>query len=227
MTKSRLADCPSLHKDCPNYEVIKRLEQRIAELTSQLQIDELTGLYNKRHLGSALLTEMERSKRHKHPMSVIIFDLDHFKSINDTYGHPFGDRVLKAVASVVKTNLRITDIPCRYGGEEFVIILPSTPLLLAAQAAERLRSAIAIEYLGLPDSEETKLNITASFGVAGYLPNAHETPEVLIDRADRQLYLAKESGRNQVHYEPVTQTVSSQVSHEEREPLFKADDTED
>ena len=178
--------------------------------------------YNKRHLGSALLTEMERTKRHKYPVSITIFDLDHFKMINDTYGHTFGDHVLKTVANTIRANLRITDIPCRFGGEEFVVILPSTPLLLAAQAAERMRSAIANELISLPD-EDKKLNVTASFGVAGYMPSMRETPEILIERADKQLYMAKNNGRNQVHYEPVADRVQTQVSAEEKDALFKGD----
>jgi two-component system cell cycle response regulator len=130
------------------------------------------------------------------PVSVMIFDLDRFKLINDTYGHPTGDRILKGVAERVGTSIRDIDLLARYGGEEFVVIMPSTPPEIALSVAERLCVRLAEEPFVIP-SQSDPLPITASIGVATTTDPA-ETVEALLGRADTALYAAKHGGRNQV-----------------------------
>jgi diguanylate cyclase (GGDEF)-like protein len=162
---------------------------------SQLAItDALTGLHNRRHFMELAETEVERAYRYKHPLSLIIFDLDKFKSINDTYGHGIGDRVLMEIARSGNLALRECDAFARYGGEEFVVLLPETNLERALQAAERLRKDMdAIAVQSGPD----RVKVTASFGVSTlgeHCPNL----DTLLSQADMALYLAKKKGRNRV-----------------------------
>jgi two-component system cell cycle response regulator len=130
------------------------------------------------------------------PVSVMIFDLDRFKQVNDTYGHPTGDRILKGVAERVGTSIRDIDLLARYGGEEFVVIMPSTPTEVALSVAERLCARLAEEPFVIPGQPDP-LPITASIGVATTTDPA-ETVEDLLGRADAALYAAKNGGRNQV-----------------------------
>jgi diguanylate cyclase (GGDEF)-like protein/PAS domain S-box-containing protein len=166
----------------------KRLEQELRRLAVT---DPLTGLYNRRQLSEALEREFERSRRHRLPLSVLICDVDHFKRFNDDHGHETGDLVLQMVAQHLAAALRGHDLPCRYGGEEFVAMLPSTPSAGAYSVAERLRRDIAA-------SQVNGLRITVSIGVATYPGVAAESPGALIETADRALYDAKQAGRNRV-----------------------------
>lgn len=164
-------------------------------LHSQSIIDPLTGLYNRRHMEENFERELHRAKRHGLSIGVIMVDIDHFKRINDNFGHEAGDVVLTALAGILKKHIRQEDIPCRYGGEEFVLILPDTPPEITWQRAEELRLLIAgqeIKHMGLALGQ-----ITASFGVANY-PQNGDLEEKLIRAADAALYQAKQGGRNQV-----------------------------
>ncbi|EDP74082.1 GGDEF domain-containing protein [Hydrogenivirga sp. 128-5-R1-1] len=154
------------------------------------ETDRLTGLYNKGKFNEVLQREIQRAKRYKRPLSLIIFDIDHFKKINDTYGHKVGDEVLKALAKLIKKNIRKTDFAARWGGEEFVILAPETNVEGAKKLAEKLRQAV--ETYKFP----TVGKVTISLGVAQLEPD--EKPEDFIVRADMALYKAKEGGRNRV-----------------------------
>ncbi len=166
----------------------KRLED---ELRSQSVTDGLTGLYNRRHLDAALAAEFSRVQRYGPPLAVLMQDVDHFKRFNDEHGHDMGDRVLRAVAAALKQALRGQDIACRYGGEEFLAILPSTDCDGAMVVAERVRSAVeAMEVDGL--------KVTVSIGVAGIPELAVPSAEALVEAADAALYQAKKAGRNRV-----------------------------
>ena len=156
----------------------------------QAYTDALTGLLNRYALNQILEQEIEYSVRLKKPFSVVLFDLDHFKRINDKYGHLEGDAVLVALSKLVRENIRKRDYIGRWGGEEFLLIMPDTPKDEANLIAERLREQIAENRLG-----ETE-NVTASFGVAEY--DLEKSLEETLKRVDDALYQAKESGRNQV-----------------------------
>ncbi|MEO5373669.1 MAG: diguanylate cyclase [Alphaproteobacteria bacterium] len=167
----------------------RRLEQ---ELRNRSLVDGLTGLGNRRFLDQSLEREMERALNHGVMLSIAIFDIDHFKKFNDTYGHDQGDRVLRGVADSVRATVRAVDIPCRYGGEEFLVILRSTGRDGATVIADRLRQAIEAMVLeGLP-------TVTVSIGVASFHDFLPETPVRFVEHADKALYTAKRSGRNRV-----------------------------
>jgi diguanylate cyclase (GGDEF)-like protein len=155
--------------------------------------DELTGLYNRRFFNERLLDEVERTRRYGGHFSILICDIDHFKRINDTYGHPVGDRVLVQVASLLQNNIRSNDMACRYGGEEFALLLLNSEKDLALRLAEQLRKKLAAA--AMPDIGGN--SVTASFGVATFGKDSISF-EGLVSKADQSLYLAKMRGRNQV-----------------------------
>jgi diguanylate cyclase (GGDEF)-like protein len=159
--------------------------------------DALTGLYNHRFFQEAMDKELERSKRYQRDFSLIIFDIDHFKKVNDTYGHPIGDRVLAAIARAAEQAVRGADIIARYGGEEFAIIMPETDFMSATAVAERLRGNI--EHLDIV-VDDTTIKATVSVGYTSYRHNIKvQEKGAIIDMADKALYIAKQSGRNKVH----------------------------
>ncbi|NVN98708.1 MAG: diguanylate cyclase [Geobacteraceae bacterium] len=162
-----------------------------------LNIDELTGLYNYRYLEIALEREMKRAERYGLSMSVIFLDVDMLKLVNDTYGHLVGSRVLKEVASVIKSSVREVDIVIRYGGDEYTIILIETGKQGAAIVAERIRKTIANQNFILGENLEVKL--TASLGFACY-PEDTKSKLELLEMADRAMYFGKESGKNTVSH---------------------------
>ena len=168
------------------------LEDAMHTLEESSRTDGLTKLLNRSHWEYCLSREFKRHDRHNCSVSLIMFDLDHFKAINDNYGHLAGDEVLRQVSEVTKETVRDTDIVGRYGGEEFGIILTDSDLEAAKRLAERLRKNIenlVIEFEGLT------INMTASIGIAEYISEI-EKHEQLIDRADQALYHSKQSGRN-------------------------------
>ncbi len=173
----------------------RRLEE---ELTRLSMTDELTGLYNQRFFYATLNREVEASRRYRHSLSLLMLDLDHFKVYNDTYGHLEGDRVLSACAELVRKMVRGTDLACRYGGEEFVVLLPYTGLKRALVVAERVRAGIeALEFFPVvPGKGLHKAYITASIGVARL--NRKWSPRELVRWADQAMYEAKHAGRNRV-----------------------------
>ncbi|MCA9754506.1 MAG: sensor domain-containing diguanylate cyclase [Candidatus Eisenbacteria bacterium] len=160
------------------------------EEMSRLAItDELTGLYNRRHFLTRLQEEQARAKRHGHEFSLLFLDIDDFKRINDTYGHGLGDRILAELGKLLMKWARSSDLLARFGGEEFVVLLPMTEMQQALTAAERLRNAVA------EHSFPRRKRITVSVGVANY-PHDADTTEDLIKMADQALYQAKRMGRN-------------------------------
>ncbi len=182
-----------------------RANRRLAHLAAY---DGLTALFNQRQFARSLSTELLRSQRNDRPVSLIITDLDHFKSINDAHGHTVGDDVLAAVAGDVIASVRPFDVACRIGGEEFAVILPETPKQAAAQVAERIRSRVALtEHEGLP-------SVTISCGVATYPEDASSIRE-LTTRADDCMYAAKAAGRNAVR--PLCERPSSEHRSQHRE----------
>ncbi len=170
------------------------VEQRYFEHVFNLaSMDSLTGAFNKRYFDETFSKEVQRAQQTAQPLSLVLFDIDFFKKINDTYGHPAGDAVLKNVASAVTSQLRDGDTLYRVGGEEFALVLSATPAALAAQAAEATRNLVA----GLvTELNETRITVTLSLGVAELLPR--EDAASVYQRADEKLYAAKRGGRNRV-----------------------------
>jgi two-component system, cell cycle response regulator len=170
--------------------------QRLLQMLSQkAQIDGLTGLWNRAFFNNRWAEEEARVQRHRRPLSIAMIDVDHFKSINDTYGHPAGDAVLQELAKLLQRECRTADIPCRYGGEEFSVIMPDTAPQDAMVLCERIRVALA----GMEWARHPERKVTASLGLAGVSDGVPLSPEVkLVDLADQALYAAKRGGRNRV-----------------------------
>ncbi len=162
------------------------------QLKEQANRDPLTGLYNRRYLDSTLAREMARCKREGHRLWLMLIDLDHFKNINDQHGHQAGDEVIKSLARLLHDQARADDIACRFGGEEFLLLLPNMTLAVALARAEQWRQAFADTVTEVNDQ---RLQATLSIGMADYPMNGL-TPEDLIGNADRALYRAKSQGRN-------------------------------
>jgi diguanylate cyclase (GGDEF)-like protein len=167
------------------------LENQRKELEKLATTDSLTGIYNRNRLKEIALYEFKKIKRDKYPLSLVMFDIDHFKKINDTFGHNVGDYTLKAVASLVGSLIRESDTFARWGGEEFIILAPNTGLQNAAILAEKLRASIEAYNF------ETVGRVTSSFGVAEASTNRLDFEE-LVERTDKALYVAKKGGRNRV-----------------------------
>lgn len=218
--KTALADCPNGRDDCPIYDQfqseLRRLQTRIEQLQQEAQTDGLTGLYNKRYFQQALERELERTKRTDQPTTLLLLDLDHFKQVNDRYGHVAGDAVLKSVAEVIQHSVRKLDVPCRYGGEEFAILLPSTPLLVAVQVAERLRGLVAQSKIRINGNW---ISATASLGVDTITRIEHDSPEKFVNSADKWLYKAKAAGRNCVRHGKLTRPKNHAISDMEKAAL--------
>jgi two-component system cell cycle response regulator len=171
------------------------LRNQLEESVEQAITDALTGLHNRRYLERHLGTLLQQAMMTGRPLSLLLADIDHFKRINDTYGHDTGDAVLKEFASRFRRYTRSLDLACRYGGEEFVIVMPGTELRHACQVGERLRACIAGEAFNVAGG--ANIPVTASVGLAT-LESAKETPETIFKRADNALYAAKREGRNRV-----------------------------
>ena len=178
----------------------KRYSDKLrASLTESVEFavtDALTGLNNRRYLDTHLATLVDRSNRRGRPLSVLITDIDHFKAINDTHGHEGGDDVLRDFARRVRGAVRGADLACRYGGEEFVVVMPDTTSEIAAQVAERLREAVAAAPFRI-SATGTAAEVTTSVGIAT-LEADGEGADSLLRRADKALYQAKNNGRNRV-----------------------------
>ena len=157
--------------------------------------DPLTGLHNRRYLEDSLIRELARAKRKTQPLSIILLDIDHFKRVNDTFGHGAGDMVLRRLGLVLQAYVRESDIACRVGGEEFSVLLPEGPLQIATQRAEDIRKAV--NELTLEHEEKDLGTVTVSAGVATF-PDHGTTADALIRAADQVLYDAKHKGRNRV-----------------------------
>lgn len=180
---------------CKPFDIerlLVRVERGVNENISREDalLDPLTKLYNRRFYNIFILQETSRVKRYNRDLSAMLLDIDHFKSINDNYGHNEGDEVLKKISNLIKINSRVSDIPVRWGGEEILVLLPETGLNSAIGKAEELRELIEQSKF-IPDKK-----ITVSIGVSEYKPYGGD----IIDEADKALYRAKESGRNRVEF---------------------------
>jgi diguanylate cyclase (GGDEF)-like protein len=166
--------------------------QLFAAVERMATTDGLTGLHNHRYLQTLLDQQLALAQRYQKPLSFVLCDIDHFKTVNDTYGHPAGDLILKGVAEVLQREARQTDQVARYGGEEFAVILPETDAAAARATAERMRAAIEAARF---TTDLGQLKITLSLGVATF-PDVATQKQGLIDQADQALYAAKRAGRN-------------------------------
>ena len=158
--------------------------------------DQLTGLHNRRYMTGQLNALVARAVKGGDPVAALLIDIDHFKKINDNFGHDVGDEVLREFALRVASNVRAIDLPCRYGGEEFVVIMPDTTIEAAERVAERIRTHVAGSPFRVAGGEEL-LTVTISIGVAATL-GEEDTPAALLKRADEGVYEAKAGGRNKV-----------------------------
>ncbi len=183
-------------------ELERRLKQAYERMRRLAMYDELTGLWNRRAFYAFALDELERCARFGRGLCLILLDLDHFKQVNDRFGHLMGDRALQMVAEVIRSNLRAYDRAGRWGGEEFVILLPETTLPVALKVAERLRSAVEAAKLDvslfLDEEAGTILQVQISLGVACAAGGEALSLDALVGRADDALYRAKAMGRNRV-----------------------------
>lgn len=208
-----LKACP-LGDNCPNANEVTLLRGEVEHLLEQTRTDTLTGLANYRSFSAALDHELERTQRSGQPTALIMIDIDHFKKVNDTLGHEVGNRALIHIANIIEQSVRKLDIACRYGGEEFAVILPDTGLHAARQVAERIRASIETSPL---DVDHDTLRPTASLGIATYRLDHQPTAEALVEEADSFLYQAKQGGRNRVCHADLPPVHS--VSSEEKDVL--------
>lgn len=200
--------------EVPDLALLQRVIDGLCDLS---QRDGLTGLANARHFQLAIGRELDRVARTGEGAALLLIDVDHFKLVNDTYGHLAGDKALRVVAEAIAHCVRPMDVVARTGGEEFAVILPNSTPALARVAAERLRARVAATTIEIADG--TTLRVTISIGGAAVQPWERVTPERLFDLADGHLYAAKHQGRNCVSLE---QAPTSAVSAEERAMLLNA-----
>jgi len=174
----------------------ERLRQNV-QLSLEMAItDQLTGLHNRRYMSRHLDTLVDNAKRNGKALAFVIMDIDFFKSVNDTHGHDIGDEVLKEFAGRIAANVRGIDLACRFGGEEFVVVMPDTDVEFAYSVSERLRKSIETTPFKISRAPGA-LNLTISIGIAGS-EGESDTAQALLHRADQALYRAKRSGRNKV-----------------------------
>lgn len=213
--------CPVDEPECLWLEEIENLRSQIIELAELVSTDALTGLYNFRHFKTVLQAEMDRSKRSGIPTTLVMVDLDHFKKINDTYGHEVGNLALRHVAKIIENEVRTTDSVCRYGGEEFAMIFPETHLNLAVKVADRIRETIALSPIVHDNGE---FSVTASMGASVYMKTSIVDIDAFVDSVDKFLYEAKQSGRNCIcHVDYAELRKVTEVGADERAMLFGAD----
>ncbi len=208
-----------LHSD--KFPALTRLKEHIERLTFLQGQDPLTGLVNRRGFDSTMTLEVERSTRFKTPLTLCIMDLDNFKAVNDTYGHPCGDEVLQTVASILLSEMRMIDTAARIGGEEFALLLPGTGLARAQKFLQRVQSVIKATVINCgPD----KLAVTMSMGVASYRGKLPPDPEKLLVEADKALYRAKRAGKNRIEVAPILDMIHGEdpslVHQDEKRFLF-------
>jgi two-component system cell cycle response regulator len=192
--------CAKIRAVCERSRAQRELKNKLRFALENAAHDPLTGLFNRRYFERRLREESAHAKRHKRPFSIVMLDLDHFKLVNDTYGHEDGDRVLRHLAEVTLASLREDDIACRYGGEEFVILLRATNGMAARVVANRLRGSLANKPIPLGDKNEPR-HVTFSGGVAAADERNAFRTEDIVARADAALYRAKRGGRNRVELE--------------------------
>jgi diguanylate cyclase (GGDEF)-like protein len=185
--------CPVGESTCEWLDEIARLRSEVKELSELVATDPVTDLFNYRHFKKALQTEMDRSKRSGIPTSLVLADIDHFKSVNEEHGYEAGNLVLEQLAEICRGAVRTTDVVCRYVGEVFAIIFPETHLNLAVKVADRIRQEIANTPIRLENSE---VNVTVSMGASVYVKTSVIELVDFVDSVDKFLNEAKQSGRN-------------------------------
>ncbi len=199
------------------HYLLTQWRSREATILHLSQTDALTGLYNRRTAHLHLLSLLQESQGM--PISAVIVDLDHFKHINDQFGHLIGDRALRCAAQSLRSNLRNEDLIARFGGEEFLIIFKGLGCHSAGRIAERCRQQL--EQLNIQDETGQRVPVTASFGVACMLSEAHADPDEVLRQADHALYEAKSGGRNRVEVHPCATAIAEQISPEARRQLIR------
>lgn len=220
MSKSTSINCAD-GTTCQRNQEIKALNEEVDRLSQLVNTDPLTHLFNYRHFSQVLAQEIERSQRTLQPTTLIMIDIDHFKSVNDEWGHEKGNEALCLIARCIIDNVRKLDIACRYGGEEFAIILPSTDIVTGARVAERIRLSIENSTLQvtLADGNASRITLTASAGLEAYDGTKDPTSSAIVEAADEQLYLAKAQGRNRICFNKPDDEKEQQVSTAEKEAL--------
>lgn len=208
--------CPVGETNCSILNEVAELRQNLTELAKLVRTDSLTGIANYHYFYQALEQEIERTQRSGQPTSLIMLDIDFFKKVNDHWGHEIGNQALIHLARLLQKIVRKLDIPCRYGGEEFAIILPDTTLAACLPVAERIREGIEKSPL---DIDGQPLRMTVSLGISTYMDKQETTVEELVKQADQYLYQAKESGRNRVCHAKLPSV--DIVTTEEKQALSK------
>jgi diguanylate cyclase (GGDEF)-like protein len=208
--------CAATGAACQYADELVDLREQVKELSQQVFSDALTGLYNYRYFNQMLPLEIERTYRSGQPMALILLDIDHFKQFNDQWGHELGNQALTHVAQMINITVRKLDMACRFGGEEFVVILPNTDLAQAVSVAERLRTMIAATPL---EAMGQTTPLTVSLGVDEYRTQLMESPEGFLRRVDNWLYQAKRTGRNRVAA-PDLDAYQVAISAAEKDALF-------
>lgn len=180
---------------------LQELEVVNQELKEKNTLDELSGLYNRRYYDQKIVAEFRRSRRNLTPLSLILVDIDHFKRVNDNFGHLAGDKCIVEVAGMIKSLLRrSSDVGCRYGGEEFCLILPETDAQGALALAQEICQSVRQQQVY---SNENIITLSVSCGVTTYQQEKEITPEIIFDYVDKALYKAKQAGRDQVQVIPI------------------------
>lgn len=205
------------------FPALVRLKEHIERLTFLQGQDPLTGLANRRGFDQTMAMEVERASRFKTPLTLCIMDLDNFKAVNDTHGHPCGDTVIKALASILLDEMRMIDTAARIGGEEFALLLPGTGQARALALLQRIQSIVRDKEI---ECEAARLRITVSMGVASYRGKLAPDPIKLQAEADKALYRAKRSGKNRIEAAPILDLVhgeeQSLVHQNEKRFLFSS-----
>jgi len=220
-TDANPPECPVGETSCEWLDEVDNLRRQIDELSALVSTDALTGLYNFRHFETVLQAEMDRSKRSGIPTSLVLVDADHFKAVNDTYGHEAGNLALQHLANILRGEVRTTDIVCRYGGEEFAMIFPETHLNLAVKVADRIREQIARRLVMVDDGE---VRLTVSMGASVYMKTSVLDRNDFVASVDKYLYEAKQSGRNCIcHIDYSDLRSVTEVGVDERAMLFNSE----
>ncbi len=181
-----------------NFNVMaKNIKHDRQKLTALTIMDEKTGLFNFRHFKLAIIEEMKRAERYNRHLGLVMIDIDYFKHYNDTNGHPMGDLLLKELSNILKEMVRETDLLARFGGEEFIILLPETSREQAVKLSENLRLRVQNHVFPMEEKQPDK-DLTVSIGVASYPSKKIDSPDTLLEKADQALYRAKNRGRNRV-----------------------------
>jgi diguanylate cyclase (GGDEF)-like protein len=213
--------CPVGETSCEWLDEVDNLRNEISVLSELVSTDALTGLFNFRHFKTVLQAEMDRSKRSGIPTSLVMVDVDHFKAINDTFGHEAGNLALKSLADILSSEVRTTDIVCRYGGEEFAMVFPETHLNLAVKVADRIRKQISSEPIAIGDDE---IKLTVSMGASVYMKFSVLDFNDFVASVDKYLYEAKQSGRNCICHIDYSELRSvTEVGVDERAMLFNSE----